>query len=280
MVKFVVCLIGFGGAAVAASSTSKFVCTEILSVKNNVKSYTSILDKIQLSGAYNDTSDVAIPTNYLDATIRIFQIGNGDAFGRSNAMTILRSGNVGLGVTVPQATLSIKGSMIVDQTDLNSGTLASGGLRFGSASGEGIASKRNTGSGQYGLDFYTSNTSRMSISNTGNVAIANTVSVKGNKGIIRSSDATQQKKVTTNVTVNASFAAGETKSFAFTFPEGFSAAPDAYVGNVVSGSGNWGEALMVLNNITATGGTLYVFNAKGTAVTNNYVVKVIAIGAE
>lgn len=33
---------------------------EILSVKNNVKSYTSILDKIQLSGAYNDTSDSAV----------------------------------------------------------------------------------------------------------------------------------------------------------------------------------------------------------------------------
>ena len=33
---------------------------EILSINNNVKSYTSILDKIKLSGAYNTTSDSAI----------------------------------------------------------------------------------------------------------------------------------------------------------------------------------------------------------------------------
>ena len=48
------------GDALQYGSDNSKQYNEILSVKNNVKSYTSILDKIQLSGAYNDTSDSAV----------------------------------------------------------------------------------------------------------------------------------------------------------------------------------------------------------------------------
>ncbi len=61
----------------------------------------------------------------------------------------------------------------IDQLNLNSGSL-SYGLRFGIASGEGIASKRSAGTDQYGLDFYTSFANRMTIANNGFVGI-NTV---------------------------------------------------------------------------------------------------------
>jgi hypothetical protein len=45
-------------------------------------------------------------------------------------------------------------------------------LHFGSAvSGEAIGSKRDAGVGQYGLDFYTADTKRMTIANTGEVGI-------------------------------------------------------------------------------------------------------------
>ena len=47
------------GDALQYGSDNSKQYNEILTVKNNVKSYTSILDKIQLSGAYNDTSDSA-----------------------------------------------------------------------------------------------------------------------------------------------------------------------------------------------------------------------------
>jgi hypothetical protein len=49
-----------------------------------------------------------------------------------------------------------------------------GGLRFGSTgtqSGEGIASKRTAGGNAFGLDFFTSYTARLSITNGGNVGI-------------------------------------------------------------------------------------------------------------
>jgi len=61
----------------------------------------------------------------------------------------------------------------VDQLGLNNGKIDYG-LRFGIASGEGIASKRTAGGEQYGLDFYTSFSSRMTIANNGFVGIGTT----------------------------------------------------------------------------------------------------------
>jgi hypothetical protein len=80
------------------------------------------------------------------------------------------SQNVGIGVTNPEQPLSVKGGMVIDQTNLNSGTPANT-LRFGSFSGEAIGSSRVSGPNQYALDFYTQNLHRMTISNGGNVGI-------------------------------------------------------------------------------------------------------------
>jgi hypothetical protein len=57
-----------------------------------------------------------------------------------------------------------------DYDGINNGTFNSG-IRFGNSSGEGIASNRTTPSNQYGLDFYSANNIRMSITNSGNVGI-------------------------------------------------------------------------------------------------------------
>ena len=54
---------------------------------------------------------------------------------------------------------------------INDGTTNSSGLTFGSGSGEGIASKRTAGGNQYGLDFYTSFTKRLSVYNAGGVSL-------------------------------------------------------------------------------------------------------------
>jgi flagellar hook-associated protein 3 FlgL len=54
------------GDALQYGSDNSKQYNEILSVKNNVKSYTSILDKIQLSSVYNTTSDTAA-SNMKDA---------------------------------------------------------------------------------------------------------------------------------------------------------------------------------------------------------------------
>jgi len=61
----------------------------------------------------------------------------------------------------------------LDQLGLNNGT-TDYGLRFGVNSGEGIGSKRTSGGNVDGLDFYTSWTPRLSISNGGSVGIGTT----------------------------------------------------------------------------------------------------------
>jgi endosialidase-like protein/trimeric autotransporter adhesin len=105
-------------------------------------------------------------------TDRIFQIGNGNFFSRSNAITILRNGKTGIGVTDPQQTLSLKGGMNIDQTDQNTGSFDNNVMRFGSFSGEAIGSGRIVGSdNRWGLDFYTASIKRMVITNLGNVGI-------------------------------------------------------------------------------------------------------------
>jgi trimeric autotransporter adhesin len=67
----------------------------------------------------------------------------------------------------------------IDNTNANNGN-NSPGLRFGSASGEGIASKRTSGGNQYGLDFYTDYAARIHISATGQVGI-NTTPITGSQ---------------------------------------------------------------------------------------------------
>jgi hypothetical protein len=61
-------------------------------------------------------------------------------------------------------------TVFTDPLGQNAGTL-SPGLTFGPGSGEGISSKRTSGTGQFGLDFYTGGTKRMTIDNYGNVGI-------------------------------------------------------------------------------------------------------------
>ena len=87
-------------------------------------------------------------------------------------LTQVHAQNVGVGTTTPSKLLSVKGSLLVDQNNENNASLDSAALRFGTATGVGIASNRTVlSSNQHGLDFYTNNLRRLSISSNGNVGI-------------------------------------------------------------------------------------------------------------
>jgi hypothetical protein len=75
-----------------------------------------------------------------------------------------------------QMLLDQYGGLRLDTGNTNDGALhhtatTGAGLSFGSNSGEGIASKRTAGGNQWGLDFYTFGTPRLSITAGGNVGI-------------------------------------------------------------------------------------------------------------
>ena len=131
----------------------------------------------------------------------------------------------------------------------------------------------------------------MAVFKNGNVGIGNNaptervvvngnILVQNNKGLIRSNDGTQQKKVTKDVLVNLTLAAGATTSINFSFPESFSAAPDTYIGNVLSGAGGWAEVTMSVFGISTTGGVLYIFNPRSSTANPNFTIRIIAIGPQ
>lgn len=75
-----------------------------------------------------------------------------------------------------QMVLDHFGGLHLNANDSNDGVFnhsstAGAGLAFGAGSGEGIASKRTAGGNQWGLDFYTSGTPRLSLTYGGNVGI-------------------------------------------------------------------------------------------------------------
>lgn len=64
-------------------------------------------------GNDNDTSDAPRSIGSSSSDDRIFQIGNGSGITRSNALTVLRNGRVGIGAVVPQAPLHVSGGPVL-----------------------------------------------------------------------------------------------------------------------------------------------------------------------
>jgi len=89
----------------------------------------------------------------------------------TSAIPTLSGNNTFTGSNIFNASLYENTDVNIDNTNANSGGI-SPGLRFGSASGEGMASQRASGGdNQYGLDFFTDYTRQMSISELGNVGL-------------------------------------------------------------------------------------------------------------
>jgi hypothetical protein len=111
------------------------------------------------------------------------RIGSGNVNGidfytnSTSRLAITNNGKVGIGTRAPTEALDVignikgSGSLVIDNGNTNNGAVNASALTFGLSSGEGIASKRTQGGNRYGLDLYTNFIKRMSISQTGNVAI-------------------------------------------------------------------------------------------------------------
>lgn len=88
------------------------------------------------------------------------------------------AGNVGIGTASPQhrldvdGNLAVRGTLMVDSTNLNDGTDIPGIIFGDYNSYEVISSQRGVnGPNRYGIDLYTANARRLSVANNGNVGI-------------------------------------------------------------------------------------------------------------
>jgi hypothetical protein len=95
-------------------------------------------------------------------------------FGNNGAGWGLTMDTTNGNLSSPNGSLSNSAGVAIDAANLNNGALNPGIDFGGGGSGEGISSKRTSGGNQFGLDFYTASTSRMSITNGGTVAIGTT----------------------------------------------------------------------------------------------------------
>lgn len=227
-------------------------------------------------GLYNNNSDNPNPFSPAPSD-RLFQIGNGDAANniRSNALTVLRDGSVGIGTTTPMQTLDVAGRM-----NVSNGVIQKGGTAITSTSDLGLYSQ---GSGEWmrlvtnnaPIQFYTDGgagtTQQMSILSNGNVGIGTTspsqklavTTASSNASIasFTSSGGFGQLLIsnsTTNVDIGATTSfgyAGTNNAFDFVLRTG--AVSRIFLqhssGNVGIGTNSPSQRLTVAGNICATG---------------------------
>lgn len=190
-------------------------------------------------------------------------------------LSITSAGSIGIGTATPTQSLSVVGGMNVDAADANSGTIANT-LRLGATSGEGIGSRRTAGINQYGLDLYTNNVARMSITQAGNVGIgtnnpgykldvAGTTQIVNTTGGLRALEITNTVGDAVNITATGT---GNTKAITASA----TVTGNWATGVLASASANAGQiALGVQSTASGTGTTNYGIQANATgAATDNF----------
>jgi hypothetical protein len=95
------------------------------------------------------------------------------------------------------------GKVWVDPSGLNNGNLVPG-LAFGQSSGEGIASKRTSGGNQYGLDFYANYQVRLSLRQSGDLALQGVVDTLNGAPMELRANGTRALRLESNSLTNGS----------------------------------------------------------------------------
>jgi len=120
------------------------------------------------------------------------------------------------------------------------------------------------------------------VANNGNMVTSGTITVKGDKGIVRNSTSAQMRIETMNATFSGNVALNPlaTTSFNVFFTNTFSSPPSVYIGNIIT-DGSASYMSTYIKNVTVTGCTVVIRNTTSSllALTPS-TWKLIAIGAE
>lgn len=226
--------------------------------------------------------------------------------------TINFSGNVGINTSTPQYELDVVGNINA------SGNAIVGRIGIGTtnpsyaldvvdgdfaivSTADAKTWKFNYEDANNWLAIQENGTTRMVIANGGNVGIGSTnpttklfvdgtgsitgnLTVNSGKGIVRTTSANSMKLHTaaynlgTSLTVNAGLCATPSSPLSIT-SAGFTAAPTAYVGNLVSGTGDFGKLVIQVQSTTTSQVIVRLCNNTASNITlSNMVFNVLCAG--
>ncbi len=108
---------GNAATAMGYATTASGYYSTAMGLFTKSKSYAGLV--IGMNNDSTGTTEVSV-----SPTSRLFQIGNGESDNsRSNAMTVLYNGNIGIGTTAPEAKLDINGRTNTNQLQVGPGTV-------------------------------------------------------------------------------------------------------------------------------------------------------------
>ena len=186
----------------------------------------------------------------------------------------------------------VAGKFVTNNINDPSGTLMA--LNYGKGEGLSIVLNNNTNSGSAIymnhtgtgrlLSLFGQNNSHFYVNNNGNLATTGTVTVHGDKGIVRNSSSTQMRVETLTASLPAGGVSLSNGSYTFidvTFSTPFSSPPVVYVANITSQ--NYFATFLIpsIMNVTTTGCQFNLRNTSGgtmSGITGTW--KLVAMGAE
>jgi FtsZ-binding cell division protein ZapB len=218
-------------------------------------------------GANNDAVDNPSPTAAA-ATDRIFQVGNGSSdLTRSNALTVLRNGNIGLGITSPNAPLQFANTVANRKLvlyDVNNNDHQYSGIGINNDAVRYQVAGTTADHAFYVGTSSTTSTELLRIKGTGNVGIGNsnplaTLALNngfGNKIALYTTSATQQYGFGVQSGLFQMYGDAPVADIAFGTGSSSSFTERMRIkgtGNVGIGTSTPSQALQVIGNIIASG---------------------------
>jgi hypothetical protein len=145
---------------------------------------------------------------------------------------------------------------------------------------EAVIRLNKKGGGKF-LQFDDSGSEIFSVAKSGNLITDGTITVKTDKGIVRSSTATQLVYKVVSADVNSLNMPANTSTIKTVSFSGFSAAPAVSIGNFTYMLGLGLNSLIIyVYDVTSTSCKLYIKNETGLTVTGDFDLNLLMIGAE
>jgi hypothetical protein len=222
------------------------------------------------------------------------------------------AGAVGIGTTTPQYNLDVNGTarvagsffatsgLSIGTTNNNSGlSVADGDIAISSTADAKIW-KLDYNDANNNLSLQENGTARMVFQNGGNVGIGSAIptaklsvdgtgsftgnlTVNSGKGIVRTTSANSLKTHIVQVSLGATFTVSNagcaTTSSQNITTAGFTAAPTVQVGNLVSGTGDFGKLIINVQTATTTGVVVRFCNNTTIPISlNNVIFNILCVG--